>query len=136
MEEAGLWIISSLKHSRMSTDATNGRLSIILFDGSCNLCNGTVDFIRSHNKKSQFSFIPLDSEKASEYIIRFKKHGLNKGSVALIRNEMIYLKSDAVLEIVKHLDGFWPLFHILIIVPRFIRDPVYYLIARNRYKFF
>ena len=120
----------------MSDDASNGRQSIVLFDGSCNLCNGTVDFIRSHNKKAQFSFIPLESEKASEYIIRFKKHGLNKGSVALIRNEIIYLKSDAVLEIVKCLDGIWPLLHVLVYVPRFIRDPVYYLIARNRYKFF
>lgn len=120
----------------MNEDATKCNLFIILFDGSCNLCNGTVDFIKSHNKRGQFHFIPLESEKATEYITRFKKQGLNKVSVALIRNEIIYIKSDAVLEIVKYLNGIWPLLYILIYIPRFIRDPVYNLIARNRYKFY
>ena len=54
---------------------------IILFDGTCNLCNSSVNFIKKHIRRGQFHFIPLESEKASEFIIRFKKRGLNKGSM-------------------------------------------------------
>jgi predicted DCC family thiol-disulfide oxidoreductase YuxK len=118
---------------------TKDKLYIILYDGACNLCNNLVNFIARHlrhSKRGQFRFITLKSEEASEYFIRFNKQGLNKGSMALIRNESVYLKSDAVIQILKCLNGIMPIFYTLIIFPRFIRDPIYNLVAGNRYKLF
>jgi predicted DCC family thiol-disulfide oxidoreductase YuxK len=118
----------------MNTYTTNGKNDIILFDGTCNLCNGVVNFIKRHDKRGHFCFVPLESEKASEYINNFENQGMSKGSLALISNGKIYLKSDAVLHILKCLDGLWPALYIFKIVPRLIRDPVYNIFARYRYK--
>jgi predicted DCC family thiol-disulfide oxidoreductase YuxK len=61
---------------------------------------------------------------------------VNKGSVLLIQDEKIFTKSSAVLHILKCLDGLWPAFYMFIIVPAFIRDPVYDVIAKYRYRWF
>jgi predicted DCC family thiol-disulfide oxidoreductase YuxK len=109
---------------------------IILFDGTCKLCNNVVKFIAKNDSKKTFCFIPLESEKAEEYLNRYHKHNVNKGSVLLIQDDNIYTKSNAVLHILKCLDGLWPLFYGFIIVPGFIRDPVYDIIAKYRYRWF
>jgi len=59
-----------------------------------------------------------------------------KGTMMLIIQNKIYIKSDAVLRILKSLDGLWPALCIFLIVPRFIRDPIYDIIAKYRYKWF
>jgi predicted DCC family thiol-disulfide oxidoreductase YuxK len=109
---------------------------IILFDGTCKLCNNVVKFITKNDSRRLFCFIPLESEKASEYLNRYNEKNVNKGSVLLIQDEKLYTKSNAVLHILKYLDGLWPLFYGFIIVPGFIRDPVYDIIARYRYRWF
>ncbi len=109
---------------------------IILFDGTCKLCNNVVKFITKNDSKRLFCFIPLDSQKASEYLSRYNEKNVNKGSVLLIQNEKLYTKSNAVLHILKYLDGLWPLFYGFIIVPGFLRDPVYDIIAKYRYRWF
>jgi predicted DCC family thiol-disulfide oxidoreductase YuxK len=109
---------------------------IILFDGTCKLCNNVVKFIAKNDSGKLFCFIPLESEKATEYLNRYHKKNVNKGSVLLIQDEKIFTKSNAVLHILKCLDGLWPLFYGFIIVPGFIRDPVYDLIAKYRYRWF
>jgi predicted DCC family thiol-disulfide oxidoreductase YuxK len=112
------------------------RKYIILFDGTCKLCNSVVRFIAKNDSKRIFCFVPLASEKATEYLNRYNKKDVNRGSVLLIEDEKIYTKSSAVLHILKCLDGLWPLFYVFIIVPGFIRDPVYDIIARYRYRWF
>lgn len=109
---------------------------IILFDGTCKLCNNVVKFISKNDSKEIFCFIPLESEMAAKYLIRYKQKDVNKGSVLLIQDDKIFTKSNAVLHILKCLDGLWPLFYGFIIVPAFIRDPVYNIIARYRYRWF
>jgi len=109
---------------------------IILFDGACKLCDNVVRFIIKNDSRRIFCFIPLESGKASEYLNRYHRNNVNKGSVLLIKDEKIYTKSNAVLNILKCLDGLWPLFYIFIIVPQFIRDPVYDIISRYRYRWF
>jgi len=109
---------------------------IILFDGTCKLCNNVVKFISKNDSKKLFCFVPLDSPLAEEYLLRSKQKEVNKGSVLLIQNDKIYTKSNAVLHILKCLDGMWPLLYGFIIVPAFIRDPVYNIIARYRYRWF
>jgi predicted DCC family thiol-disulfide oxidoreductase YuxK len=123
-------------HNKITDDKKKDRKYIILFDGTCKLCNNVVRFIAKNDSRKIFCFIPLDSEKASEYLNRYNKKDVNKGSVLLIEEEKIYTKSNAVLHILKCLDGLWPLFYVFIIVPGFIRDPVYDIIAKYRYRWF
>jgi predicted DCC family thiol-disulfide oxidoreductase YuxK len=120
----------------MKEDIKNGEKYIILFDGTCKLCNNVVRFITKNDSKRIFCFIPLESDKATEYLNRYYKKNVNKGSVLLIEDDRIYTKSDAVLHILKCLDGLWPLFFAFIVVPGFLRDPIYDIIAKYRYRWF
>ena len=120
------------RHRRITVD----KKYIILFDGTCKLCNNVVRFISKNDSRRIFCFIPLESDTAAEYLLRYNKKNVNKGSVLLIQGEKIYTKSNAVLHILKCLDGLWPLFFGFIIVPGFIRDPVYDIIAKYRYRWF
>lgn len=122
--------------SRTSRDKIKGKKYVILFDGHCKLCNNVVRFISKNDSRKIFCFIPLDSEKATEFLNRYNQKNVNKGSVLLIQDERIFTKSSAVLHILKCLDGLWPLFYIFIVVPGFIRNPVYDVIAKYRYRWF
>lgn len=113
----------------------NGK-SIILFDGVCNLCNSSVNFIIKHDKKKQFIFTSLQSDAAKEILLQFPTKNLNLDSILLIEKEIIYEKSTAVLRISKELNIGYKLLYSLIIIPKFIRDWIYNIIAKNRYKWF
>lgn len=111
---------------------------IILFDGVCNFCNNAVNFIIDRDKQGKFAFASLQSEIGVEII---KKHDLNVrhkdlDSIILVKNNQVYIKSMAALEIARELDGGWPLFYAFIIVPSIIRDFFYDLLAKYRYKLF
>lgn len=120
----------------MAKTQTTEKKYIILFDGTCNLCKNVVNFITRNDSGKIFCFIPLESDKATEYLIRYRTKNVNRGSVLLIQDDKIYTKSAAVFHILKCLDGLWPLLYGFIIVPAFIRDPVYSLIAKYRYRWF
>jgi predicted DCC family thiol-disulfide oxidoreductase YuxK len=126
----------SFRRNRIRVDKTKGISYTVLFDDTCKLCNNVVRFITKNDSIGIFCFIPLASEKASEYLNRYNEKNVNKGSVLLIQDEKIYTKSNAVLHILRCLDGLWPLFFVFIIVPGFIRDPVYDIIAKYRYRWF
>ncbi|UZR93334.1 thiol-disulfide oxidoreductase DCC family protein [Chondrinema litorale] len=113
----------------------NSSYSIILFDGVCNLCNGSVNFIIDHDKKNRFKFTSLQSETGQKLL---ETHNLNLEleSIILIENEKTYQKSDAALQISKKLNFPVPMLYIAIIIPRFLRDHIYNYIAKNRYKWF
>jgi len=113
----------------------NGK-SIILFDGVCNLCNSSVNFIIKHDKKEQFIFASLQSDAAKEILLQFKTKKINLDSILLVDGEKIYEKSSAVLLILKQLNKGFKLLYYFIIIPNFIRDWVYNVIAKNRYKWF
>lgn len=110
--------------------------SIILFDGVCNLCNSAVNFIIKHDKKEYFLFASLQSDAAKEILLQYplKKTSLN--SIILITNNISYDKSTAALLISKQLNNGYKLIYFFIVIPKFIRDFVYNLIANNRYKWF
>lgn len=115
---------------------------IILFDGVCNLCNGTVVFIIKRDKKNVFKFATLQSEVAHDLLIPFSSNEKNQessnalDSIILLENGKKYTKSSAALRIAKHLSGAYPLLYGLMIIPKFLRDWVYSIIAKNRYKWF
>jgi predicted DCC family thiol-disulfide oxidoreductase YuxK len=79
--------------------------SIILFDGVCNLCNASVNFIIKHDKKSQYLFASLQSDAAKEILLQYNSKKLNFDSIVLIQNNEIYEKSTAALKIAKGLSG-------------------------------
>jgi predicted DCC family thiol-disulfide oxidoreductase YuxK len=109
---------------------------VILFDGVCNLCNRSVQFIIKHDPKGLFRFAALQSDFGQEQLTL---HGFNTGpllSVVLLINGKAYDKSRAALEIARRLSGLWPLMYVFIIVPPFIRDFIYNRISANRYKWF
>lgn len=107
---------------------------IIFFDGVCNLCNGAINFIIDRDNKGYFKFAPLQSSITQKYIPQSVME--NTDSIILWDSGQLYSKSTAALKIARHLDGAWKGFYAFIIIPKFIRDPIYNLIAKYRYKWF
>lgn len=108
----------------------------ILFDGVCNLCNGSVQFILKRDPESRFRFASLQSEAGRRLVA---ENGLDPdvlSSVILIEDGKVYRESTAALRIARHLSGAWKLLRVLVLIPRPIRDAAYRLIARNRYRWF
>lgn len=109
---------------------------IVLFDGVCNLCNSSVNFIIDHDRKMNFKFSSLQSEKATELLAKHSENLQDLKSVILIENGIAYEKSDAIFKIAKHLDGFWKYFYYFIYLPKLLRNFIYDLIAKSRYSIF
>jgi predicted DCC family thiol-disulfide oxidoreductase YuxK len=108
---------------------------IILFDGVCNLCSASVQFIIRRDKKGKFRFASLQSAFAKKMISASQLED-SLQTIIYYKNNKAYVRSDAALEVCKELDGLWPLLYVLKIIPRLIRDGVYDFIARNRYRWF
>ncbi|MEO6948576.1 MAG: thiol-disulfide oxidoreductase DCC family protein [Ginsengibacter sp.] len=109
---------------------------IILFDGVCNFCDSTVNFVIKRDRKNLLKFAVLQSSIAKELLEGQSIQGNDLSSFIFIENKKVYSRSTAALRVCKYLNGFWPFMYGFIIVPKFIRDAVYNLIARNRYKWF
>jgi predicted DCC family thiol-disulfide oxidoreductase YuxK len=110
--------------------------AVILFDGVCNFCNGSVNFIIDRDPDAYFKFAPLQSEIGEKLL---RENGVDKAqtdSVILIEDGKVYTHSTAALRIAGRLRGKWSLFKHLAIVPSFIRDGFYKLFAKYRYKMF
>ena len=108
----------------------------LLFDGVCNLCNGSVQFILKRDKSGRFRFASLQSDAGRRLMTG---HGLDPdalSSVVLIEDGRAYQESTAALRIARHLPGAWKLLRIFTVIPRPLRDAAYRLIARNRYRWF
>lgn len=109
--------------------------AVVLFDGVCNFCNNSINFIIRHDKRDYFRYAPLQSPLGQKML---GEHGLDKKeitSVILFENGKLYTKTSAALRIAKKLNAGWPLFFYLFIwIPPFIRNVVYDIIARNRYR--
>ena len=110
--------------------------SIILFDGVCNLCNAAVQFVIKRDRKNQFVFASLQSGEGKKILAEHNFPGNEMHSFVLVENRKLYDRSTAALRVVKKLNGIWGLLFGLIIVPKFIRDGVYNIIARKRYQWF
>lgn len=111
-------------------------MNIVLFDGICNLCNASVRFITRHDRNSRIAFASLQSETAKQLLLKMNIDSQKIDSIIFISNEKIFIKSDAAIEIAKLLNGFPYYLKYFQFVPRSIRDFVYDLIAKNRYRFF
>lgn len=109
---------------------------IILFDGICNLCNGSVLFVIRHDKEGRFRFAPLQSAFGEQFVQANAYPATKPESLVLVDGDDVYFKSTAALKIARNLNGLWPLFYVFILVPKPVRDFVYDLVARHRYRIF
>ena len=110
--------------------------NIMLYDGCCNLCQGIVNFIKKRDKKTKFLFVSLQSTSGQTFLNKFGLPADYLNSVVYISSGKYFLKSAAILHILKDLGGIWKLFFFFIIIPGFIRDFIYKIIAKIRYGIF
>lgn len=110
---------------------------IILFDGVCNLCNSSVQYIIKHDKKDIFRFVSLQSEVGQKIL---KHIGISENSLDSIvlyePGKAYYLKSNAALQVAKSLGGIFTYSTLFKIIPTSLRDIIYDFIAKNRYKWY
>lgn len=112
------------------------RNPVVLFDGVCNLCSSTIQFIIKHDPKRQFRFASLQSEFGQKVLAQFGLPADELNSFILLEEGKIYTKSTGALRVTKKLNGLWPMLYGFIIVPPLVRNAVYSWIAHNRYKWF
>ncbi len=115
---------------------SNKQTNILLFDGVCNLCNSMVQFTIKRDPKGKFKFASLQSEGGQALLNKFGLPTNDFDSFVFINGDKYFLKSSAGLQVLKELGGLWKLFYVLIILPRPLRDFVYNIIAKTRYKIF
>jgi predicted DCC family thiol-disulfide oxidoreductase YuxK len=110
---------------------------LVLFDGVCNLCESTVLFIIRRDRRAMFRFASLQSSVAGDLLSKYHYSADTLSSVLLIADDQLFRKAEAGLQIVKRLDGAWPvLYYLFCWVPRFIADPIYDFIGKRRYRWF
>ena len=109
---------------------------VVVFDGVCNLCNTVVQTIIRGDPDGQFQFASLQSEGGRRLLEQHGMNALEPETVVLIRDGRVFTMSDAVLEIVRHMHFPYPLLLVGYVLPRFIRDALYRVVARNRYRWF
>lgn len=110
---------------------------VLYFDGVCNLCNRSVQFVIRHDKKQQFLFAPLQGEAGTIALKHLEESiGHKPDSVVLLHDNKYYIQSDAALRTLQLLGSGWQVFALLRIIPRFIRNRIYNLVAHSRYKWF
>ncbi len=110
-------------------------MKIVFFDGYCGLCNGLVDWLVRVDSKGLLKFASLQGEAAAD-LISTASGQLFPETVIYLRDGMKFEKSTAVLLILADLGGLWVIVKVFLIVPRFVRDWIYQIVAKNRYRFF
>ena len=109
--------------------------TIVLYDGVCHFCDSTVQFLLRKDKKERFLFSPLQSD-ATRYLRQRYSIPEQLDTIAVIDNDEIYVRTDALLRVAWRLGGAWSLFIVFWLIPRFLRDAAYNLFARFRYRMF
>lgn len=110
--------------------------AVVLFDGVCNLCNATVDFIIGHDPQGHFRFASLQSEAARPLLADCRLPARFIDNIVLVEDGTCYVRSTAALRIVKRLTLPWPVLYGLVVVPRALRDVAYDWLAKRRYRWF
>jgi predicted DCC family thiol-disulfide oxidoreductase YuxK len=110
-------------------------MNIILFDGVCNLCNNLVSFLIKYDKLNLFRFAALQTN-AGERLMHEYQLLDDRKSIILIKDGIVFYKSDAIIEIAKQLTGWPQIFKYSSLFPRFLRNGIYNIIAKNRYHLF
>ncbi len=108
----------------------------MLYDGVCALCNGLVSFVIRHDPRGVFRFASLQSPIGKQYLAMAGLPENELDTFIYAENGRFFTKSTAALKVLNRLDGLWPMFYPLMIVPKVLRDGAYNFIARHRYRWF
>lgn len=114
---------------------TPEHLNFILYDDTCKMCKASVRFLKERDKKQRLEFLALDSLDARKELKKVGILFMQKNTVYFIHEGKAYIKSTAVLKALSLLGFPYSMLSVFILVPTFIRDGVYQLIAKNRYRF-
>ncbi len=106
----------------------------MLFDGVCNLCNASVNFLIDRDQEAVFRFAPLQSDVGRALVADCDLEG--EDSIVLVEGGRCSIRSTAALRIAQRMDGAWPFLSALLIIPRPLRDFLYRSLAQNRYRWF
>lgn len=110
-------------------------MNVILFDGECNFCDHSVQFIIKRDKKALYYFASIQSDTGEEILRKYRVPD-DIDSFILVDGRKCFFKSSAALRVCKNLKGGWKLLYCLLIVPKPLRDYFYCVVAKNRYKWF
>jgi predicted DCC family thiol-disulfide oxidoreductase YuxK len=109
---------------------------ILFFDGVCNLCNGTVQWILQHDKHQQIQFAPLQSDAAKHKLAPLGIDTDKLESMVFLENGVAYSRSSGVLRLARALGAPYSWAYIFMVLPAAVRDFFYKILAKNRYKWF
>lgn len=107
---------------------------IVFFDGICNLCQGSVRYLIKHDKKEVLKFASLQGNYAKDFLNETEIQSMQ--SILLLDGKMLYKKSTAILKLSRLLGRWHQLLLLGFILPRFFRDLLYNIVAKNRYRWF
>lgn len=115
--------------------------TLVLYDGVCGLCNGLNQFLLKRDPNDHFRFASLQSEFAASLLKRYDVNAVDLNTVYVVADygqpgERLLARSDAILHILGRLGGFWGLFRVGGALPKSLRDALYNVMARNRYRVF
>lgn len=109
-------------------------MKVVYFDGHCNLCNTSVDFLIRRDVRRRLKFAPLQGETARARLPADLVGDL--GTVVFDDGSRLHVRSSAVVRTLVALGGAWRLAGVLLLIPAFLRDPLYRFVARSRYRWF
>ncbi len=109
---------------------------VVLFDGVCNVCESTAQFILRHDPVGKIKMASLQSEPGQEILAWAGMDGEDLDTLVFMEKGRVYVRSSGALRIARQLRFPWPVLSVLLIVPAFLRDWAYKIFARNRYKWF
>ena len=109
---------------------------LVLYDSYCALCNRSVSFLQARQRAGALEYVSLQSPRGQRVLAAASLPLQDYDSVVVQDGERVYLRSAAALHLLRYLRSPWPLLGVLRLVPAFLRDPIYNLIAHNRYSWF
>jgi len=111
---------------------------IILYDDMCGICRKCISFIQKRDLNTCYAYIPLKSKEARDILQKAVsgcyEEVISLDTLIVIDGSRTYIKSAAVINIIRNLKGLWKFFYSARLIPQFLRDPIYDFIVRKRYK--
>ncbi|MGB0404256.1 MAG: thiol-disulfide oxidoreductase DCC family protein [Salibacteraceae bacterium] len=109
---------------------------LILFDGVCNLCEKSVQFVIKRDKKKKFKYASLQSNVGEKILWESNLSNSNFDSFVFVEDGQVFTKSTAAIKVATHLGSYWPVLEVFMLIPKFLRDPIYDFVAKNRFRWY
>ena len=127
-------MIMHVKEIQMDVHPWVDHQRVIVFDGVCNFCNASVDFVIARDPQKKYKFSTLQSDPGQTILREFKLNTQDFETFLYIEQGQVLTRSTAALRVARGLSGLWTLLYGFIVIPAPIRDTLYKFIARRRYQ--